>query len=122
MAKKSICIVCKQEKKGTEVEDDLYLETMRKIKTKLNIAKNNTLVVCKDCLPKAKEKRRRFEKTFMTWSILATVLFLMLIVMSPTLQSLFYGIAAVIFFILFSLISYFPKVEEHGGKKAGSAT
>jgi L-asparagine transporter-like permease len=118
--KKSICIVCKKEKKGVKVEDDLYLEAIRKIKTRLNIARNNILVVCKDCLPKAQEKRRRFERTIMTWGVLATLLFVLLVLMSPTLQSIFLALIAGVFLILFSLISYFPRVEEHGRKKGGN--
>ncbi len=118
--KKSICIVCKKEKKGSRVENDLYLDTIRKIKNRLGIARNNTLVVCKDCLPKAEEKRKRFERTLMTWTILAILLFIMLVVMSQTLQAIFYGLALAVVFILFSLILYFPRVEEHGGKKRGS--
>lgn len=115
--KKSICVVCKKEKKGRRVEEDLYLEAIRKIKTRLGIAKNNTLVVCDDCLPKATEKRRRFEKTLATWAILATLLFVMLVVISQTLQSIFFSLVAAVVFILFSLLSYFPRVEEHGRKK-----
>ena len=79
--KKSICVICRQEKKGDKVEDDIYLETMRKIKNKLNIAANNTLVVCKDCLPKADEKRKRFERTIMVWGILMSLLFVMFMLM-----------------------------------------
>jgi hypothetical protein len=118
--KKSICVVCKEEKKGSKVEDDIYLDTLRKIKNKLNIAKNNTLVVCDDCLPKAREKRRRFERTLAMWALLATLMFVMLVVMSPTLESVFLGLVAVVIFVLFSLVLYFPRVEEHGGKKGGS--
>jgi hypothetical protein len=115
--KKSVCVVCKNEKKGTPVEDDLYLDTIRNIKTKLNVAKNNKLVVCKDCLPQARDKRRRFERTFMMWAVLATVFFVMLVVMYPSLQSIFYGLVFVVIFILLSLLLYFPRVEEYGGKK-----
>jgi hypothetical protein len=118
--KKSICIVCREEKKGSKVEDDVYLDTIRKIKNKLNIAKNNTLVVCDDCLPKAKEKRRRFERTLAMWALLATLLFVMLVMISPSLMSVLLGLLAAVVFILFSLVLYFPRVEEHGGKKGRS--
>jgi len=118
LMKKSICVVCKQEKKGDTVEDDIYLETMRKIKNKLNIAANNTLVVCKDCLPKAAEKRQRFERTITVWGILMALLFVMFILMSPTLMSIFLSLIAILFFMFIAfLTSYFPKVEKHGGKK-----
>jgi len=116
--KKSICVVCKQEKKGDRVEDDIYLETVRKIKNALRVATNNTLVVCKDCIPKAEEKRRRFERTVMTWGILAALLFVMFMLMFPTLLSIFLSLVAIAFFMLIAfLTSYFPKVEKHGGKK-----
>lgn len=115
---RSICIVCKEEKKGTEIEDDAYLETIRRIKQKLNIAANNKLVVCKECMPAAVEKRRRFERTLMTWGILATLMFVMFILMSPTLFSFLLAVVVVVFFMLFALLfSYFPKVESHGRKK-----
>ncbi|MCX6775790.1 MAG: hypothetical protein NT130_03015 [Candidatus Micrarchaeota archaeon] len=120
--KKSICIVCKGEKKGERVEDDIYIETMRKIKNRLHIAANNTLVVCNDCMQKAEEKRRRFERTLMTWGILATLIFVMLILISHSLMSLFLAIivsiiVALVFMSIAFLSSYFPKVEKHGGKK-----
>jgi len=116
--KKSICIICKGEKKGDRVEDDIYIGTMRKIKNRLNIATNNTLVVCKDCTKKAEEKRRRFERTMMTWGILSALIFVMFILMSPTLLSFFLSFVAIAFFMLIGLLtSYFPKVEKHGGKK-----
>ena len=116
--KKSVCIVCKGEKKGDRVEDDIYIETMRKIKNRLNIATNNTLVVCNDCMQKAEEKRRRFERTLMVWGILATLIFVMFVLMSPTLLSIFLSLVAIAFFMLVAfLTSYFPKVEKHGGKK-----
>ncbi|NYZ78986.1 hypothetical protein H0N99_02460 [Candidatus Micrarchaeota archaeon] len=120
--KKSVCIVCRKEKKGSMIEDDLYLETIRNIKNRLNIARNNTLVVCDECLPKAKEKRRRFERSLMTWTVLATLFFVMLVLISQTLQSIFFGLVAAVLFILFSLISYFPRVEEHGRKKGRSTS
>jgi len=125
--KKSICVICRQEKKGDKVEDDIYLETMRKIKNKLNIAANNTLVVCKDCLPKADEKRKRFERTIMVWGILMSLLFVMFMLMSPTLLSIFLSIVAIIFFMFIAfLTSYFPniekQVERYGGKKGRTNT
>lgn len=120
--KKPVCIVCRKEKKGSKVEDDLYLTTIRDIKNRLHIAKNNALVVCDECLPKAKEKRRRFERSLMIWTILATVFFVLLVIMAQTLQSVFFGIVIAIIFILFSLITYFPRVEEHGGKKGRSTS
>jgi len=120
--KKSICIVCKGEKKGNRVEDDMYIETMRKIKNRLHIATNNTLVVCNDCMQKAEEKRRRFERTLMIWGILATLFFVMLILISHNLMSLLLAvivsiIVALVFMSIAFLTSYFPKVEKHGGKK-----
>jgi len=116
--KKSVCIVCKGEKKGDRVEDDIYIETMRKIKNRLNIATNNTLVVCNDCTQKAEEKRRRFERTLMIWGILSALILVMFILMSPTLLSIFLSLVAIAFFMLVAfLTSYFPKVEKHGGKK-----
>jgi hypothetical protein len=117
MKKRSVCVVCRNEKKGMKIQDDPYLETIRKIKRKLGIAQENILVVCKDCLPKAEEKRRRFERTIMTWGVLATFIFVIFIVLSPTLQSFLLGIITAFFFMLFALSSYFPKVEKHGKER-----
>jgi hypothetical protein len=120
--KKSVCIVCRKEKKGSKVEDDLYLTTIRDIKNKLHIARNNTLVVCDECLPKAKEKRRRFERSLMTWTILAIAFFVLIVLIAQTLQSVFFGLVMAVLFVLFSLITYFPRVEEHGRKKGRSTS
>jgi len=117
MRKRSICIVCKKERKGSKVEDDMYLETMRKIKGKLNVLRNNTLVVCDECLPKAEEKRRRFEGTIMTFGVLATLMFVTFIILSPSLFSLIIGIIVAVAFMLLSLLLYYPKVEKHGKER-----
>ncbi|QLJ52215.1 MAG: hypothetical protein Sv326_0040 [Candidatus Fermentimicrarchaeum limneticum] len=117
MKGKSVCVVCRQEKKGERIEDDIYIETVRNIKRKLGIVQNNVLVVCKDCTQKAEEKRRRFERTLMTWSILAALVFVVFLFMSFSLNSILLGLVAAFFFILFAMTSYFPKVEKHGKER-----
>ena len=117
MKGKSVCVVCRQEKKGEKVEDDICIEVLRNVKKKLKIAQNNTLVVCADCTQKAEEKRRRFERTLMTWSILAALVFVSFLLMSFSLNSILLGLVTAFFFILFAMISYFPKVEKHGKER-----
>lgn len=112
--KKTVCVVCKKEKKGVRVEDDPVIDTIRRVKERLGISTGNVLVVCKECLPKAQEKRRRFERTAMTWGVLAVLMILLMLLISLSLQSVFFGILIAFFFTLFALSSYFPKVEKHG--------
>jgi len=112
--KKTVCVVCKKEKKGVRVEDDPVIEAIRGIKERLNISKRNILVVCKECLPKAEEKRKRFERSVMTWGILAVLVAVLLLLISFSIQSLLLSVVTAVLFMLLALLSYFPKVEKHG--------
>jgi hypothetical protein len=112
--KKTVCVVCGKEKKGVRVEEDPVIETIRSIKERLNISTKNTLVVCKECLPKAEEKRKRFERSVMTWGILAVLVAVLLLLISFSIQSFLLSIITALAFMLLSLLSYFPKVEKHG--------
>ncbi|MEM3555914.1 MAG: hypothetical protein QXF56_04320 [Candidatus Micrarchaeia archaeon] len=114
MKRKTVCIVCQKEKKGLRVEDDPVIDTIRKIKEKLHASTGNTLVVCKECLPKAEEKRRRFERTAMTWGVLAVLMAVLLLLISFSIQSLLLAIVMGVVFMLLALVSYYPKVEKHG--------
>jgi len=114
MKRKTVCIICKKEKKGTKVSDDRVVSSIRKVKQKLGIAQNNILVVCKEDMPIYRQKRASFEKYFLIWGGLALLLFLFHLVLSPTLTGIAFSLIIIILLISFSLIRYFPKVEEHG--------
>ncbi len=75
-----ICIICEKEPTGNacKVRDDAIIKTIRAVKQKLKIAKNNELYVCEDCLPSYKEKRKKFEKNLVFYVAIAAVIFIII--------------------------------------------
>ena len=107
---KEVCIVCGQEKTGYPVEDDVVLSTLRAIKQRLGISTGNKLVVCKEDVEKAKEKRARFEKYLMWYGILAAAAFFIVLFSSSSLFVLLWAPIAALFVMLLALTMYYPKV------------
>lgn len=75
-----VCIMCEKEPGGKAyaVKDDAIVSTIRTVKRKLGIAKNNELYVCEACLPVYKEKRKKFEKNLVFYAALAVVVFVLI--------------------------------------------
>jgi|YelNatPaOPRAMG01_1025707.scaffolds.fasta_scaffold00721_43 uncharacterized membrane protein (DUF485 family) len=116
-----VCIICGKEIEGKgayRVKDDIVIDSLRKIKRKLGVAKNNELFVCHEDYEKYKEKRKQFERNFTFASALAAVILLLLIIVPiffgslPSISGIFFGIVVGVFLILMALISYLPAVEE----------
>jgi predicted RND superfamily exporter protein len=114
MKRKTICIICKKERKGARVLDDIVISNIRKIKQKFGIAQNNILVVCDECMPAYKQKRATFEKYFVVWAGLAFLILIFHLLVSPTLTGIAFSILLIILFSALSLIRYSPRVEKHG--------
>lgn len=110
---KTVCIMCKKEVDGgVEVVDDIVIRVIRKIKTILRVVQGNRLVVCKDCLAEHAKRRAEFEKTVVVYGVLATLIFLVLIFLSPRLPSVLSGIIFAVFIMSLALIRYVAPIGE----------
>ncbi|MCX6772375.1 MAG: hypothetical protein NTV88_01230 [Candidatus Micrarchaeota archaeon] len=116
------CVVCFKEKDGYKVYDDFVIRTIRGIKKRLGIAKNNSLVVCKDCLEEHRKKRKAYEKTLIIHIVLAGVV-LVAFVLLPILTSGFSITAIALGIFLAALIvgmavfSHHPKLSDEAQEK-----
>ncbi len=113
-----ICIVCEKEMEGYRVEDDAVIHAIRGIKQKLNVAKNNELVVCVPCLPEHKKKREKFEKNLVMHVVIAAVvliIFFFVSVFSPSgisLSGIFLGVVLAALVVGMSVFNHWPKIAE----------
>jgi len=114
---KSVCIICRQEKEGSPVLDDPYIIAVRAIKARLGHATGNRLVVCAADIPKWREKRKRFEKYLMWYGLLAFLLFVAFLFLSPTLVGFIYVAIGMVVVMAFSLLTYFPAIRGEKEKK-----
>lgn len=123
-----VCIICEKEVgSGYSVIDDPVIKSMRAVKQATRTAKNNTLMVCGDCVEGYQKKRANFEKTFATYLVIAAI-FVMALVMFPLLTTGF-SLSALLLGLVFGafilaipiLSSYSPRVEglEPGAAKTG---
>jgi len=129
-AQKTVCIVCRLEREGIPVADDVFISTVRKLKSRLGRLAGNRLVVCPDDIGKAQQKRGRFEKYLMWCSILAFAVLLVLTLSSRTMAfGLLAGVVAGLFVMLMAMVSYYPKMDDAAlkgylartGKSVGAA-
>jgi Ca2+/Na+ antiporter len=114
-----VCIICNKEfpKGGYIVPDDMIIKSIRKIKQTLNMAKNNELMVCEECVPAHRKKRAAFEKNVAMYLVFSAIVFLVLVIV-PILSGNFsfatiiVGLALCIFLVLLSVLgSYSPRAE-----------
>lgn len=110
-----VCIICYQEKSGTPVLDDAVIRAIRGMKQRLNVAKNNTLVVCEGCMEAYRKKRQKYERDLVMHVVLAGVV-LVVFVLAPIFTSGF-SLAAVVLGVLLaalivalSVFSHCPKI------------
>ena len=75
-----VCIICEKEPQGKAyaVKDDAVVRTIRGVKQRLGIARNNELFVCESCLPVYREKRKKFEKNLVLYVAIGVVIFVLL--------------------------------------------
>ncbi len=124
-----VCIICQKETTGGyPVEDDAVIATIRKIKQKLGVAKNNELVVMEECLPEHKKKRERYEKNLVMHVVIAgivLVVFIVLPIISAgfSLPAVLLGLLLAAFIVGLSVFNHWPKVAAaHGHHAAKAAT
>ena len=115
--RKSYCIICGEEKKGIEVENDLVLDSLRWFKKNVtHDEKNNILVVCRDDYPKYKENRAKFEFRKKFYLGLGFVFVLLMVLLSRAITALLSGIGLMLLFYALSLLSYTPRLKIKAAK------
>jgi hypothetical protein len=119
----NICFICEKEiEKGYKVKDSFVLETIRKIKQKFKILKNNQLYVCENCLENYKKRRANFERNNkINLAILIIITIIMFLI--PLINGLDISIGSIISNIilliilaavlgLLSIFTYVPAIEK----------
>jgi energy-converting hydrogenase Eha subunit A len=77
-----VCVSCQMDvegKKALPVREDRIIRTIRSVKRALNVAQNNELFVCQDCMPKHMERRKSFEKSMLFSSVFAALILVVLV-------------------------------------------
>ena len=109
----SFCIICGKRKKGFEVEEDLFIKGIRKVKKIFGIEKKNKLVVCKECYPKYLQMRKKFESKQKHFAILWVIFFIIVLVFSPDkISAIFFSLILLFLFLLLLIPYYIPKIKE----------
>lgn len=74
-----VCIICEKEPQGSaaRVRDDFIIKTIRAVKQRLGVAKNNELYVCEGCLPPYREKRKKFEHNTIFYIAIGVIIFVL---------------------------------------------
>lgn len=120
MVKKNACIMCTEEIKkgqGNEVVEDKIIHMIRKVKSKLGVAKGYNLVVCDNCLEEYNKKRKRFERNTILYLGLGVVIIILLLILNFSLGSFIGGILIFLILLLFSIFSYIPNIKKKEVKK-----
>jgi predicted RND superfamily exporter protein len=120
------CIVCKKDRKGLEVYDDLMIRSIRRVKTALNMVQNNKLVVCTGCMGEHLKRRKTFEKWLVIYGAVGLSVMLIVLLMSPDkLKALLLGLFLLALMVLLSVVTYYhPSLKNYPkeggkGKRAG---
>ncbi len=110
----SVCIICHQEKSGEAVADTTVIRAIRAIKRKLNLATNNTLVVCPACRPAHAARRKSYEHKWMMHLLLGLGLVVLAIAL-PLLTGAGFNLLSILFVLLLAglvaalaLLDYMP--------------
>lgn len=108
----SFCIVCGKRKKGFEVEEDLVIKGIRRIKRVFGIEKKNKLVVCKDCYNKYLQMRKKFEDKKKHFTILWVIFSLFVLIFSPDkISAILFSILILPMFLILLIFYYMPKLK-----------
>ncbi len=133
----TVCIVCQNERdgkpapkdvlrrierEGAEVSDDVVIRSIRRVKKAFNIAQNNRLVVCPDCMDEHVKKRKNFEKWLVIYGALgATITLITFLVAPDKLRGIFIGLLLTAAILLFGVMTYYhPALKSYSEKKPES--
>lgn len=114
------CILCSDDREGQLVSDSHVIKFIRAVKQRLNMAANNTLVVCAGCMELYTQKRKKFERKWALNAVLAIGVVFLLVVL-PVLTGAQFSITSLLlapllaFFIaLLALTDYMPPLVSQG--------
>jgi len=108
---RSICIVCRHEKSGSAVKDDVLIRSIRSIKQALNIAANNRLVVCEECAPAHRQRREAFERKLLQYGAFGAILVIAFTLLSRTIQGFLMSLLLGAFVASLAIFQYTPASE-----------
>ena len=114
-----VCVSCQKNVEGMEavaVQEDRVIRTIRAVKQKLNIAQMNELYVCKTDLEEHMKRRKSFEKSMLFASVLAGLLFIVIVVallLSGRFEifPIFSSIIIAAFVLVLPLFKYTPALD-----------
>lgn len=113
-----VCIICEKEvQHGHAVQDDFVIRAIRKVKQRLNMARNNVLVVEEGCLEEYRKRRAKYERDVVIRVVFAAII-LLVFVLLPIFTTGFsvwatlLGLVLAGMFMALSLFSHFPKIAE----------
>ncbi|MHA1860409.1 MAG: hypothetical protein ACTSVF_04860 [Candidatus Asgardarchaeia archaeon] len=105
-----VCIGCYRKRKGYPVQEDYILEVLTWIKKVTGTYKGNRLVVCDKCIEEIEKKRGEFERTLVFYTIIGLLMFIVLIVVNPSINALIAGGALLLFLLVLAHLKYVPRV------------
>lgn len=111
-----VCIMCHNELSAERaaaserVADTAVIRAIRRIKTRLKMATNNTLVVCSDCLETHAKRLKSYERKLMIHAALAVIL-IILIILIPLLAGVFNPGSILVGILMGGLIIALPLMD-----------
>lgn len=121
-----ICIYCRKEwaedsGEFNPIRRDIMITIQKEIKRRLGILKGNQPVVCSGCLPEHEKKVRERDKRRMYFLIPIILMTLIAVYYTTSIiQTLMFLCIMAALFILFTLITYLPGVENAEKNKGSS--
>ena len=116
--RKSYCMICGRQKEGIAIKEDPVIEVIKWYKANITRnVKNNRIVVCRECYPKYKKMRGRYESNQRLLMVLGALFFIFGIIISLSLTTIAFSMAVVAFLYLISLLLYMPALEVGGAEK-----
>ena len=114
MGMKQVCIICSKEACGIAVADTRVIRAIRAVKRKFNMAANNRLLVCHECMEEYKKRRKSFERKVMLYGAIGIILIILSVAMplmgggniSPA--SVFMVLLLAVFLLALAFLSYIP--------------
>lgn len=105
-----VCIMCHNEGSGEQVADTLVIRTIRRVKERLKMATNNSLVVCPGCLETHARRLKSYERKMLLHAALAVILIIMVIFV-PLLASSFNPGSILVGLLMGGLIIALPLMD-----------
>lgn len=105
-----VCIMCHNERSGEQVADTVVIRAIRRVKERLNMATNNSLVVCSDCLEAHARRLKSYERKMLLHAALAVIL-VILVIFVPLLAGAFNPGSILVGLLMGGLIIALPLMD-----------